>query len=342
MASMNPALSGYTLPQIANFYRQLEARAREIPGVRAVGLSESAVLSGDWSGVGLKVPGQPPPAGGNGILLNKVGGDFFRTAGIAILRGRDYGPGDSPDSPMGAIITESAASYFFPDSEAVGRDVVLAGGPARIVGIAADSKYRSVREDTPRIAYLSFQQERSPSRERTVYLRTAGDPALAASALRGAIRELDKNLPVYGLKTFAEQKAESLASERLIATLSGFFGVLALLLAATGLYGVLAYLVERRTREIGIRMSLGAGRDHVLWMVLRGALAMAAAGLALGAPLSRWLSTLVEKQLFGIRPGDLATLAGACAILTAVVVAAAAIPAWRASRVDPMIALRYE
>ena len=118
--------------------------------------------------------------------------------------------------------------------------------------------------------------------------------------------------------------------------------MLAPLLAATGLYGVLAYLVERRTREIGIRMSLGAGRDHVLWRVLRGALAMAAAGLAVGVPLSRWLATLVEKQLFGIRPGNLATLAAACAILTAVVVAAAAIPAWRASHVDPMIALRYE
>jgi predicted permease len=342
MASMNPALSGYALPQIANFYRQLEARAREIPGVRAVGLSESAVLSGDWSGVGLQVPGQAPPSGGNGILLNKVGGDFFRTAGIAILRGRDFGPSDTQDSPTGAIITESAARYYFPDSEAVGRDVVLARAPTRIIGIAADSKYRSVREDTPRIAYLSFQQERSPSRERTIYLRTAGDPALLAAALRGAIREMDRNLPIYGLKTFAEQKAESLTSERLIATLSGFFGLLALLLAATGLYGVLAYLVERRTREIGIRMSLGAGRDQVLWMVLRGALAMAAAGLAVGAPLSRWLSTLVEKQLFGIRPGDVATLAAACAILAAVVVAAAAIPAWRASRVDPIIALRYE
>jgi predicted permease len=342
MASMNPALSGYTQPQVANFYRQLEARVRQIPGVRAVGFSEYALLSGDWSGRGLRVPGQPPPAGGNLILLHKVGADFFETSGITILRGRNFAPSDTPDGPAAGIISETAARYFFPDGEMVGRDVVLEGEPVRIVGVAADSKYRSVREDTPRIVYMSFQQERSPSRERTVYLRTAADPSLTAPALRAAIRELDRNLPVYGLKTFAEQKAESLSSERLIAMLSGFFGVLALLLAATGLYGVLAYMVERRTREIGIRMSLGAGRGCVLWMVVRGALAMAAAGLAAGMVLSRWLSTLVSQQLFGIQPGDLATLATACAILTAVVVVAATIPAWRASRVDPLVALRYE
>jgi len=342
MASMNPALSGYTQPQVADFYRQLEARLHEIPGVRAVGLSEVALLSGGWNGVGLMVPGRPVPAGGNSITMNRVGGDFFQTAGIAILRGRDFGPGDAPDVPLAAILNETAAQYFFPGMEAVGRDVMLMGQPARIIGLAADSKYRSVREDTPRIAYLSFRQDRSPSRERTVYLRTAADPAFTAPALRAVIRGLDRNLPVYGLKTFAEQKAESLSSERLLAALSGFFGVLALLLAAIGLYGVLAYLVERRTREIGIRISLGAGRDRVLWMVLRGALAMAAAGLALGVPLSRWLSTLVVKQLFGIQPGDVGTLAGACAVLTAVVVAAAAIPAWRASRINPLTALRYE
>jgi predicted permease len=342
IASVNPALDGYTQPQLATFYRRLEASVREIPGVRAVGFSESALLSGNWSGVGFKVAGQPDLAGGNSILLNKVGGDFFHTAGITILRGRDFNPGDTLNGPIAAIINETAARYFSPDAELVGRDAILMGETVRIIGIAADSKYRSVREDTPRIAYLSLQQERSPSRERTIYLRTLRDPALIAPALRAAIRELDRNLPVYGLKTFAEQKAESLAGERLIATLSGFFGVLALLLAATGLYGVLAYLVERRKREIGIRMSLGAGRENVVWMVLRGALAMGAAGLATGVPLSRWLSTLVEKQLFGIRPGDLETLAAACAVLTAIVVLAAAIPAWRASRVDPLAALRHE
>jgi len=122
--------------------------------------------------VGLRVLGQPPPPGGNSILLNKVGGDFFRTAGIPILRGRAFAPGDTPETPLVAIINETAARYVSPGAEIVGRDAILMGQPVRIIGIAADSKYRSVREETPRIAYLSFQQEHSPSRERTIYLRT--------------------------------------------------------------------------------------------------------------------------------------------------------------------------
>src|SRR5262249_35041682 len=161
-----------------------------------------------WNGIGLRVPGQPPPPGGNSILMNRVGADFFSTAGITLLRGRDFRPEDTPESPAVAIINDTAARYYFPGSETVGRDVTLAGQPVRIIGVTADSKYRSVREETPRIAYLNFQQEKSPSRERTIYLRASGKPALLAPALRAAVRELDRNLPVYGVKTFAEQKAE--------------------------------------------------------------------------------------------------------------------------------------
>jgi predicted permease len=274
--------------------------------------------------------------------MNRVGGDFFTVAGIEIVRGRDFNKSDTPESGLSAIISQSAALYYFGDSEPVGRHVTLMGQPVEIVGIARDSRYSGVREDTPRIAYMSFQQERSPSRERTVYLRTTGDPVVYAGALRSVIRALDRSLPVYALKTFSEQKAESLSSERLTAALSGFFGILALLLSATGLYGVLAYMVHRRTREIGIRMSLGANRGAVVWMVLRGALALTAAGLALGVPLCLWLTRFLQSLLFGIKPGDVATLAAACALLGAVVVLAACIPAWRASRVDPTVALRCE
>jgi ABC-type antimicrobial peptide transport system permease subunit len=199
-----------------------------------------------------------------------------------------------------------------------------------------------VREETPRIAYRSFQQDRVPSRERTIYLRTSGIPASFIAALQDVIHKLDPNLPIYNLKTFAEQKADALVRERLIATLSGFFGSLALLLAAIGLYGVMAYSVLRRTREIGIRRSLGAGRAAVIWMVLRGALGLALAGIAIGIPLCRWLSTLIRTQLFGIEAGDPATLATAALVLASVAVLAGAIPAWKASRIDPMVALRFQ
>jgi ABC-type antimicrobial peptide transport system permease subunit len=194
----------------------------------------------------------------------------------------------------------------------------------------------------PRVAYYDLAQTSPPVVERTIYLRTAGDPTGYAAALRAAIRGLDRNLPVYNLKTFDQQKAESLVRERMIATLSGFFGTLALLLAAIGIYGVMAYAVLRRTREIGIRMSLGAARGTVIWMVLRDAFAMAAAGIVVGVPLARWLARFVATQLYGIKPTDPATLFTACAVLSAVALLAAAIPAWKASRVDPVIALRWE
>jgi ABC-type lipoprotein release transport system permease subunit len=168
----------------------------------------------------------------------------------------------------------------------------------------------------------------------------------SADHLRACLRlrcsDAGRAAPVYNIRTFAGQKADSLARERLIALLSGFFGALALLLAAIGLYGVMAYAVLRRMGEIGVRLSLGAARSTVVWMVFRSALGMAVAGIVIGLPLSLWLSRLVTSQLYGVRPSDLATLATACIVMAGIAVLAASIPAWRASRVDPMVALRYE
>jgi predicted permease len=342
MASVNPELNGYSRSQVAAFYGQLMARLRDQPGVRAVGMSQAALLSGDYSQIGMTVPGRPDPPGGRSILMNESGGDFLQAAGGGLVRGRDFGPQDTPSSPKVALITETAARYFFGEEQAVGRKVLLGKQEVEIVGIVRDSKYRSVREQTPRIAYFSFDQDQRPVGERTIYVRTGGDPLAFAAVLRREVQALDKDLPLFNLKTFADQKAESLARERLTATLSGFFGALALLLASIGLYGVMAYGVLRRTREIGIRMSLGAQRAAVMWMVLRGSLAMVAGGIAVGLPLSLWLSRVVTTLLFGVSPGDPATLVAAALVLTVVAVLAGLVPALRASRVDPMLALRYE
>jgi predicted permease len=345
LASMNPELNGYAPGHTENFYRQLVARLRDLPGVRSVGLSEAALLSGEYSSVGLIVSGRPlPPRGADrGILLNKIEGDFFQAAGGAILRGRDFSSRDTAASPKVAIITQAAARHFFAEEDPLGKKVRLAGvEDVEIIGIARDSKYSSVREETPRIAYTSFAQEERPAGERTIYIRTAGDPRPLVVALRREVQTLDRDLPLYNVKTFAEQKSESLARERLIATLSGFFGALALVLASIGLYGVMAYSVQRRTREIGIRMSLGAMRGRVVWMVLRDCLLMVAIGIALGIPLSLWLSRLVTSQLFGVAPGDASTIAVSAFILTAVAALAGYPPAHRASRIDPMTALRCE
>jgi predicted permease len=345
LASVNPELSGYSPPEIANFYHQLEERLRELPGVRAVGASEAALLSGESSSVGLTVPGRPlPPSGpARGILMNRIGGDFFPATGGAVLHGRNFGPQDTAASPKVAILNQTAARYFFGGEEAVGRKVRLSGEEnVEIIGVARDSKYRSVREETPRIAYESFEQDRRPSAERTIYIRTTGDPLSVAPALRREVQALDKDLPVFNVKTFAQQKNESLVRERLIATLCGFFGALALALASIGLYGVMAYSVQRRTREIGIRMSLGAARGTVLRMVLRDCLRMVMAGVALGFLLSLWCGRLVSSQLYGVSPADSVTLAIAGLILTTAAALAGYLPALRASRVDPLVALRHE
>ncbi len=345
LASMNPDLNGYTPASVASFYRQLAARLRELPGVRAVALSEVAMLSGDYFSVGLIVPGRPPlpPGPDRGVMLNQIEGDFFQAAGGTILRGRDFGPQDTAASPKAAVINETAARHFFANEDPLARKVRLAGvDGVEIVGIVRDSKYGSVREETPRIAYTSFTQDERPSGERTIYIRTAGDPLPLVAALRREVQALDRDLPLYNVKTFAEQKSESLVRERLIATLSGFFGVLALLLASIGLYGVMAYSVQRRTREIGIRMSLGAMRGRVVWMVLRGSLLMVWLGIAVGIPVSLWLTRLVTSQLYGVAPGDPMTIAVAALSLTAVGALAGYLPAYRASRIDPMLALRCE
>jgi putative ABC transport system permease protein len=340
-ASLNPALSGYTQPQVANFYQRLDAALRETRGIAMAGTAEAALLTGSGDQIQVTVPGGAGE--GHTLLQNKVGGDFFDAAGIPVVAGRRFKPSDTPESPLVAIVSQTAARELFGTTAAVGRRLNLGNQmEVEIVGVAADSKYRSVREDTPPILYMSFVQERDPSRERTFYARTSGDPALAIATVRAAIRSLDPRLPVYNLKTFADQKAESLARERLIAWLSGLFAALALLLSMVGLYGAIAQTVSRRSREIGIRMSLGAAPRAMLWMIMRDALALVLAGLSGGVILSRCLGTAVGSQLYGVRPNDPAILAAACAIQVVVAILAASIPAWKASTVDPALTLRSQ
>jgi ABC-type antimicrobial peptide transport system permease subunit len=241
-----------------------------------------------------------------------------------------------------AVINETAARYHFPGENPIGKTLPLLRDGGEIVGIARDSRLWDVREVPKSLFYQVAEQEDGLTSGQTIYLRTEGDAASYAPILRREVGALDDTVPVYEVKTFAAQKDEALARERLIATLSGFFAGLALLLAAIGIYGVVAYGVVARTREIGVRMSLGASRGNVVWMVLRGSLALAAAGVAIGLPLCLRLSRLIENLLFGVEPNDPATLAATVTILAAAAGLAAAIPARRAARVDPLAALRHE
>jgi len=287
------------------------------------------------------VSGRPQPPEGRQILYNEVSGDFFGLTGIQIKYGRTFGPQDTPGPGRVAIINEAAAKYFFGEDNPVGKKGRFVW-PIEIIGVAADSKYDQVTETTPRILYFSSDQIGEPDSERTIYLKTSDNPANYIAYLKDAASNLDKNVPLYDIKTFEEQKDEALTRERLTATLSTFFGALALLLAAIGLYGVIAYSVQRRTREIGVRMALGAGRGGIVWMVLRSALGLSILGIGLGGLLSLWLSGFLTSQLHGLGATDPLTIAVSSAILLVVAIAAATIPAWGASRVDPTVALRYE
>jgi ABC-type antimicrobial peptide transport system permease subunit len=211
----------------------------------------------------------------------------------------------------------------------------------QIVGVAGDTKYESMRDEIPYELYVPSDQQRFANGG-TVYVRAQGDPARAFNTLRAAVRAVDANVPMYDMRTLAGQMEISLLTERLLATLSSVFGCLATLLAALGLYGVMAFMVARRTREIGIRMALGAGQGSVVWMVLRETLTLAGIGVALGLAGAYAVTRLIQTQLFGVKPTDLLTMAAASLGIAAVTALAGYIPARRATGIDPMSALRWE
>jgi predicted lysophospholipase L1 biosynthesis ABC-type transport system permease subunit len=236
------------------------------------------------------------------------------------------------------------AKYFFGDTNPVGRRFGFGRGKAtdiEIVGVVRNVRSLELRDQAPRFVYIPYTQNEGVT-QLTYYVRTAGDEEATAGALRQAVRRLDSNLPIFDMKTMAVQMDESLFVERMVAVLSVAFGGLATLLAGIGLYGVMSYAVTRRTREIGIRMALGAERGRVLWLVLREVAAMAIVGILGGLAAALWLTRQVQSQLFGLTPIDPLTLSAATLLLAGVAIGSGYIPARRATAIDPIIALRSE
>ena len=336
LATVNPGLSRYTPERAHTFYAELLDRTLALPGVLSASVADAPLLGGDYVD-GMSI--------GDGkqveISVRVVGPRFFETMGIQLRAGRDFSAMDTAEAPRVAIINETTARKYFAGRDPIGTRVGVDASTAEIVGVIADTKYRGLREAIPNTVYLPLTQARSFGSERTLHVRTSADPSAMIASLREQIRALDGSLPVK-LRPFAAVVDATLERERLVATLCGFFAAVALLLTSTGLYGLIAHNVQRRTREIGIRMSLGAERVAVLWMVLRDCLVLVALGVVVAAPLSVWLSRLVKNQLFGVSPGDPVTTSAATAVLMAVAALAGYLPARRASCVDPAIALRYE
>jgi predicted permease len=346
MLSVDPGQQGYSKEQLRNFYAQLLEQAQTLPGVKQASIVRNRLFSGEFRRFGIEVEGyQPEPGAEMAALVNMVEPKFFETMGLALLGGRDFTLQDNENGPRVAIINEAVARRYFggqPPSALLGRKITLEDYKnLEIVGVMRDAKYRNLREEVPLTVYLPLRQTSQVS-SRTLCVRSDGDPMALLPALRRVVQALDKDLPIFDALTYTEQVNRSLNLERLIAALSGFFGASALLLAAIGLYGVLAYSVARRTREVGIRMALGAQPDKVFRLVMAETLGLVLIGIVVGLGAALATTRFVSGLLYGLTPTDPVTLSLAVLLLVIVAALAGYLPARRAARVDPLVALRCE
>ncbi|MGA2145319.1 MAG: ABC transporter permease [Bryobacteraceae bacterium] len=342
-----PRAAGYDNDRTRAFWIELEERLRAIPGVYPAGLALVPVLSNSEWDNSLTIAGYTPKPGEDiDPHFNGVSAGYFDALGIRVLAGRVFTRKDVLNSPRVAVVNESLAHRYFPDRRAVGHRIGEGSDPGtptdiEIVGVVRDTRYENLRERVPLEYYLCAAQLRDAG-GMTAYVRTMHDPEDAFTAVRAAVRSIDPNLPVTYLKTLERQLDDSLVTERMIAVLSGLFGALATVLAIIGLYGVMAYMVTRRSREIGIRMALGANRPRVVWLIMREVLTLVAAGIAIGLPAAYLLTRLVQAQLYGVEAHDPLAAVTAMGLLLAVGLTAGYIPARRAGGADPIRALRYE
>ncbi len=321
-------------------------RIRQSTGVRAASLARVTPISGsELVNQITQIEGYVFKPGEFALpTSSQVSYGYFETMGTPILAGRDFSPhdvsGGKAQNSLHVLISESLARRYFASVNPLGRHLTFHAHTAEIIGIVKDAKYANLRDPAPPTMYtnwMQYPQGGDPTVE--VY---AADDAHAVAALRDAVHTLDQAVAITGLTTFDRQVQQSLVSERLMAALSALFGGLALLIASIGLYGVLAYAVAQRTKEIGIRMALGAQRSRVISMMLREMLAMVVAGVVIGSTAALALGRFVAAMLYGVKPRDPWTLSLAIALLVGSALVATYLPARRASRVDPMIALRYE
>jgi predicted permease len=343
--SVDPPLAGYDQTRVRDFATRLQRELQAVPGVQSAAPALAPIMADAVWRSTIKVEGYTSKEGEDmSPQVNAVAPTFFATLGAPILSGRDFDTRDGMEAPKVAIVNETLAKYFWGKESPIGKRFGFARDDKidiEIVGVVKDGKVNSLREEIPRMVYVPLDQQAEVS-GLVVYARTNLPEAAVAPAVRQAVGKLDATLPIYNLKTMQTQISESLFVERMVSALSAAFGLLATMLAAVGLYGVMSYSVSRRTREIGIRLALGAPRQRVLGMVLREVGQLGLWGLCLGLPAALALARLLRTQLFGLAPHDPLTIVSATLLLACVTLAAGLVPARRAMRVDPILALRYE
>jgi predicted permease len=341
---LSPALSGYDAPRAMAFYEQLLDSLRAVPGVKSAAIAAVPILSGDEWDNSMGVEGHKAQDGEDmQAFMNALSPGYFSAMGIPILEGRDFNLTDVKENAKTAIVNRQFAVHFFPGQSAVGRHLSQGTGPKsrldiEIVGVVANALYEGPREGIRRQVYIPNWGSGGVS----YYVRTTDSSSAAFGAIRNQVRRLDASMPVYAMKTLEGQLDERLMTDRLIASLAAGFGLLATLLASIGLYGVMAFVVARRRKELGIRLALGAEPGGIIWLVMKEVLLLLVIGLAVGIPSALALGSFVASQLYGIQARDPFTATATLVLLTLVSAVAGLIPAHRASRIDPILALRYE
>jgi predicted permease len=340
LVGINPQPAGIPGPELTRFHMDLRGRMARIPGVRQATFSNLALLGGSSMNMRVTVPGARETRT-SGLY---VGPAFFETLQIPLIRGRGVEERDGAGAPAVAVVNELFARTHFGGEDAIGRTFTIAPAatPVEIVGVVGNTRYANVKQDLEPLAYLSAAQAFRPQIQATYELRSVGDPLALVNTVRELIRQVDERIVVTQAGTQSARIDRTLNREIVFAGLCTGFAMLALLIAAVGLYASTAVNVARRTNEIGIRMALGAQRGGVIWMVLRDVAVLCAIGLAIGIPVALAASRLVESFLYGMNPEDPLALAGAVVVLIAAALAAAIAPARRAARIDPMAALRHE
>ena len=341
LASLNLGDANYSEARGRDFYSQLVERVRRLPGVQSAALAQISPFSGGGLGGMVRPADEVKPTE---FGFNRIGPNYFRTLGTPLLKGRDFGPLEAAGGTVVTIINDTAARRFWPNDDAVGKRLNLKTSPNEwqafeIVGVVRDMKSAKLTESVRPNMFVPLSQFYSGGM--TLHVRTERPPADVVPNLRSAVLALDSKLPME-IKTLDERITGTLSSERMTSWLLTAFGLLALVLAAVGIYGVLAFAVSQRTREIGIRLALGAQRRDVLGLVLRQGLRLAAAGITLGLVFAFALTRLLTTILFDVSPTDPLTFTLISTLLIAVSSLACWLPARRAARVDPMEALRYE
>jgi predicted permease len=345
---LDPRRNGYSTKETDQLIRRIHDELRASPATQSSAVAVAQLLTGGSWGNPMTIQTNERSTTDHAVRLNAVSPGFFATLGVRVIAGRDFDGRDS--RPLGevgyrsAIVNESFAKRYLAGRSPLGARIGQGDGPdvkpnIEVVGVVADFSYRGLREESEQAYFPIFENERSGG---TFYVKVRGTSEAAFQSIRTIIHNADPALPITYFRTVEEQVNRSLTTERMLATLSGSFGTLALLLSLVGLYGVMSFVVTQRTREIGIRMALGSTRIETLWLILRDALLMVAAGIAIALPCAWALGRLLESQLYGIKPTDPITIATATLILCLAALGAALIPARRASAVNPTDALRFE